>query len=332
MHVKTSCSQELSYSCRWRTILLSPEEEDALSKQLAGHGWYQAVSNILAQEEAHPRIVPSADWRHSWVEKTLRRLEATVPLLSIERDLEPSWLERPDDVPFPPPAQWPLQPRPRVSESLKSFCKMLCERKAHTGPHNIPGPPYSLLIVERPDAVNAFSYGFGPDGGGGVVVYSGFLDKILSSGPATLSPVPSNESTGAHQTWFSWLFGSLIPPSLPQAAYLTPTPEQTSELAILLAHELAHLVLSHHLESMSSSTVIVPSLLSIMTDILRVVTFPFTMIFGPFVNDAVAQMGTVGGTELAELSEWCTNKKQEIEADVVSIRSVQRFQLKTSLC
>ena len=45
------------------------------------------------------------------------------------------------------------------------------------------------------------------------------------------------------------------------------------------------------------------------------------MFFGPFVNDAVAQLGKVGSLELAKISEHCASR-QEIEADVVSARQV----------
>ena len=48
--------------------------------------------------------------------------------------------------------------------------------------------------------------------------------------------------------------------------------------------------------------------------------FPVTMLFGPFFNDAIAQMGKVGSGHLTELGEYCTSVKQEIEADVVSAR------------
>lgn len=44
------------------------------------------------------------------------------------------------------------------------------------------------------------------------------------------------------------------------------------------------------------------------------------MIFGPFVNDAVAQIGKVGSGELLKIGEACTSVPQEIEADVVSAR------------
>lgn len=182
-------------------------------------------------------------------------------------------------------------------------------------PHAIPGPPYSLLVVDKPGASNAFSYGFGPDGGGGVVVYSGFLDDILSRSYEKTKQSSPPKGT----SWWSYLFGGLSAPP-PPPSHPTPSPEQTSELAILLAHELAHLVLSHHLETLSSVNIFVPGVLSIVSDVLRVVVFPITMVFGPFVNDALAQLGKVGSGEISKIGEYCTSGKQEIEADVVSAR------------
>lgn len=299
---------------RWRLILLSPEEEDEIANQLAGQGWYQAVGEILSQD-GPPKIVPSSDWRYKWVRDTLRRLENVIPVLQSEHALEPVWLERgADDKPLPPPADFPLRPRPRGSEYLRWFCEKAVDRQTNPAPHTISGPPYSLLVIDKPDASNAFSYGFGPDGGGGVVIYSGFLDDILSHSCET-PPPPS----ASKQSWNSYLLGSFFS-SLPQSSHPIPTPEQTSELAILLAHELAHLVLSHHLETLSSVTIIAPGVLSILSDTVRALLFPITMLFGPFVNDAVAQLGKVGSGEFSKVGEYCTSVHQEIEADVVSAR------------
>jgi Zn-dependent protease with chaperone function len=293
---------------RWRMIILSPEEEEDLASQLAGQGWYNAVGDILAQD-GPPRYVPYNDWRYQWVLNTLRRLEATVPVLMKETDLCPEWLT--SDRPMPPPAEYPLTPRPRASEYLRYICEKMCDRDAPPVAHSIPGPPYNLLLVERPDALNAFSYGFGPDGGGGIVVYSGFIDDIISRIPMDTSATPSPQQ----QSWWSYFLGGPPPPR-----QIVPNDEQTAELAILLAHELAHLLLSHHLETLSSATVIIPGTLSIFSDIIRVLIFPFTMLFGPFVNDAVAQLGKIGSGELVKIGEYCTSMKQEIEADVVSAR------------
>lgn len=311
-----------SYVIRWRLILLSPEEEDDIAVQLAGPGWFAAVTDILAQDTplssspspTTPKILPPYDWRVSWVEHTLRRLEAAIPVLQHEAALEPDWLARgSDDAPFPPPAAYPLRPRPRYSEYLRQLAEMhasthpvadseLCEkakarvrarlaRAAGEVTHSaLAGPPYSLMLVDRPDSANAFSYGFGPDGAGGIVVYSGFLDEVLNrngDGAEEVrlemdSPAPGRgQMQERESSWVTTLFGSLFslspaPPSTP--AHPTPTAAQTEELAVLLAHELAHLILAHHIETLSSSSIILPGVLSIGTDIVRALLFPVTML------------------------------------------------------
>ncbi|KAJ8072510.1 hypothetical protein PM082_016069 [Marasmius tenuissimus] len=296
---------------RWRLIILSPEEEEEIATTLAGPGWYNAVSEILAQE-GPVRLIPTNDWRYVWVRDTLRQLEDTIPILVRERELCPEWLaSSPQDRPLPPPAEYPLRPRPRASEYLRSFCEAMSERHHPPVAHTVPGPPYNVLLVEKPDALNAFSYGFGPNGGGGIVVYSGFLDDIFSRIP---QEYPKSSQP---QSWWSSIFGSVFSSTSPRPV---PTKEQTAELAILLAHELSHLILSHHLETLSSGTVIVPGTISVFSDILRVLIFPITMVFGPFVNDAIAQLGKIGSGELVKVGDYCTSMKQEIEADVVSAR------------
>ncbi|KAF8968155.1 hypothetical protein BDZ97DRAFT_1655502 [Flammula alnicola] len=300
---------------RWRMILLSPEEEDEIAARLAGPGWYNAVGEILA-EEGSPRVIPTSDWRYKWVQDTLRKLESIIPVLAQEPELCPNWIEGgPDCKPLPPPAEHPLRPRPRASEYLRWVCnKMVKDAQPPLAPRGTAGAPYSLLLIDKPDASNAFSYGFGPDGGSGIVVYSGFLDDIFAKFPLQYeSPQPVQKS------FWSRLLGGIFPTSS-ASQQPTPTPEQTAELAILLAHEMAHLILAHHLESLSSVTIIVPGTLSIAADIIRVLIFPVTMLFGPFVNDAVAQLGKVGSGELLKISEACSSTKQEIEADVVSAR------------
>lgn len=53
-------------------------------------------------------------------------------------------------------------------------------------------------------------------------------------------------------------------------AYLVPatlpTRDQTNAMAVLLSHELAHLVLSHTLESYASTALLVPHLSKLATD------------------------------------------------------------------
>ncbi|KAI1797232.1 peptidase family M48-domain-containing protein [Ganoderma leucocontextum] len=295
---------------RWRVILLSPEEEEEIAAQLAGPGWYRAVGEILSADGGSPSIIPPSDWRLLWVRDTLRRLESAIPTLQEEEEVCPDWMDcGPDDIPLPPPAEYPLRPRPRGSETLRRWAELSCARVAPPAPHAIAGPPYSLLLVDRPDASNAFSYGFGPDGGGGIVVFSGFVDEVLARHPCPPAEPPA-------QSFLSQLFG--LGPRAPR--YPVPTEEQTAELATLLAHELAHLVLSHHIETLSSGSIVWPSVLSIVTDAIRAFIFPVTMLFGPFINDALAGMWKAGAGEFSQLQEFCTSQKQEVEADVVSIR------------
>ncbi len=274
-------------------ILLSPEEEDEIATQLAGSGWYRAVGEIISKH-GPPKIVPPSDWRYAWVRDTLRSLEAVIPKLGDERSLAPVWLERgDDDVPLPPPAEYPLRPRPRAAE----YVRQLMHSSWSAPSHVITGPPYSLIVVDDPDARNAFSYGFGPDGAGGIVVFSGFLDDILSknAAPAGRAAAASSQPPVGGSSLWSRLFGGIFsaPPTQP-AQYYHPTPEQTADLAILLAHELSHLVLSHHLETLSSMTIFVPGVLSLLSDFIRALVFPVTMLLGPFVNDAVANLGKAG--------------------------------------
>jgi hypothetical protein len=305
-------------------ILLSPEEEDEIATQLAGSGWYRAVGEIISKH-GPPKIVPPSDWRYAWVRDTLRSLEAVIPKLGDERSLAPVWLERgDDDVPLPPPTEYPLRPRPRAAE----YVRQLMHSSWSAPSHVIAGPPYSLIVVDDPDARNAFSYGFGPDGAGGIVVFSGFLDDILSKNAASRAAgsavaASSQPSAGGSSLW-SRLFGGIFsaPPTQQPAQHHHPTPEQTADLAILLAHELSHLVLSHHLETLSSLTIFVPGVLSLLSDFIRALVFPVTMLLGPFVNAAVANLGKAGSGELSKLGEYCTSMKQEIEADVVSARWV----------
>ncbi|KAI6122244.1 hypothetical protein EDD16DRAFT_1691958 [Pisolithus croceorrhizus] len=306
---------------RWRLILLSPEEEDEIAAQLAGPKWTQAVLNVLSSD-GPPKLIPENDWRYQWVRETLRRIENSIPILQHEHESSNEWLETTSgQPPLPPPADYPLRPRPRASDRVRKFSETLCGRRSSSSAHVIAGPPYSLLIVDKPDAANAFSYGFGPDGASGIVIYSGFLDDILAKSSdddaANLQRQPEEFS------WWTQVFGSLFSASASNPAthsHPTPTKDQTADLAILLAHEVAHLVLSHHLETLSSGVIIVPAVISMFADIARTLLFPITMLFGPFVNDAVAQLGKAGSGELTKLGEYCTSVSQEIEADIVSAR------------
>lgn len=84
---------------------------------------------------------------------------------------------------------------------------------------NLPSHPYTILLVDRPEQ-NAFSFGWSLDTDlpaglqkqGVVCVFTGLLDSILGEKSATPREVK---------------------------------PEQTKQLAVVLAHETAHLVSWH---------------------------------------------------------------------------------------
>lgn len=285
-----------------------------------------------------------------------------------------------DPIPYPPPSQYALMPRPRATTILHAVAPCISEsmeqdalrnlsepHRGSTSPstnasgshnealtsrdppaHTLLGPPYSVLLVEKPEAANAFAYGFGPNGGGGVVVYSGFIDDILRKSLATSSSQLGANSTSTNTasnntSWglLSYLTGSsgaqannTTPSSDPtqqqsnqrdQDNYQTPTHyvptlEQTNHLAILLAHELSHLLLSHHLETLSSNSILIPSVVGMFADLARTLAFPFTMVFGPFVNDALWEVSKLGTGEVMRNSQACTVKHLEVEADVVGAR------------
>ncbi|TFY62089.1 hypothetical protein EVJ58_g4084 [Rhodofomes roseus] len=302
---------------RWRFILLSPWEEEDIASQLAGTGWYAAVGEILATGGNTPKLIDPSDWRYRWVQQTLRRLEDVIPVLQAEKELRPDWLEGGTKVPLPPPSDYPLRPRFRESDYIGRMADATKLRSA-LPEEVIPGPPYSLLVVDKPDASNAFSYGFGPDGAAGIVVFSGFLNDIMAKYP--IENVVALDATSAEEvSWWSAVFGGLFN-AQPAPARPVPTEEQTSELAILLAHEVAHLVLAHHIETLSIGSIVGPSLMTIATDVIRTFMFPFTMLFGPFINDAISGVWKTSSVEFAKLSGICTSHEQEIEADIVSAR------------
>ncbi|TYJ58681.1 hypothetical protein B9479_000517 [Cryptococcus floricola] len=295
---------------RWRLILLTPEEEDAISTSLGGGNWYRSVVNLLTTaEHPAPPIVPTNDWRWAWVQSILTRLEEAA--LSECRytpntSLAPS---DPDSLPIPPPTYHPFTPRPRASSVLHS---VLPGGDPSTGREHLEiGPPYNIMLMQK-DEENAFSYGFGGKRAGGIVVYTGLLDHILYSH----DPSPAQPSqTGL----LGGLFGSRSPPPT------KPTPEQDLHLACVLAHEMGHLLLSHHLETLSQQQVLWPSVLGLSMDLIRAFIWPFTFFLGPTVNDALANVGRTSTEELSQkYGEIGFQWKHEYEADLAGLRLLAR--------
>lgn len=243
---------------RWRIILLTPEEEDTISTSLAGANWYRSVINLLTTvEKPAPPIVQVEDWRWRWVQGVLRRLE-TGALAEFHGQPPPYGLAIPV-----PPALHPLKPRPRVSSMLHSC---LPGADPSTGKEHLEiGPPYSLMIMEKEER-NAFSYGFGGKGAGGIVVYTGLLDSILRESVPKKQEIPPAKG----------FFGSLFSNEPIRTVAPIPTEQQTLHLACVLAHEMGHLLLSHHLETLSQQQVLWPSILGLTMDLTRAFIWPFT--------------------------------------------------------
>lgn len=306
-------------------MVISPDEEESIVHELSGGGWFQAVRNVLATHRAPPTFVPPSDWRYQWVEKVFRRLESVVSSLQDQEQMQKVWLSHIDnESPFPPPPNYPLLPRPSASRRLHYLEPpgSGSEHRQHHAtidvpPRSVLGPPYSLLVTNDPEQCNAFSYGFGPNGSGGIVIFSGLIDDILRNGTPNTTPSEAAKQPTTLLSYFRSLFIPTPPPATP-----VPSLEQEAQLAALVAHELAHLLLSHHLETLSSTTVFWPNMVSILTDLLRAILFPITMIGGPFLNDALEQVGEAGKREFSLAADTCFSHKLELEADAVSMRFV----------
>lgn len=259
--------------------MLSPEEEDAISERLRGPGWYQTVISLLTTAEAPaPPIVPTDDWRWHWVNSVLRRLEKGV-LAECSNNWSGQTLAGASYA-IPPPPEHPLHPRPRAACMLHAAVPGGGSEKTGTE-HLAVGPPYSLLLLQDEER-NALSMGWGGGGAGGVVVYTGILDEILADsqdGTSTSVPITQDQQP---LTWFQSLFGRArerTPPASqppPNRIQPVPTEEQTIRLACVLAHELAHLLLAHHLEALSASQVLVPNVTGLASDLIRTMIFPIT--------------------------------------------------------
>ncbi|KAL1411464.1 hypothetical protein Q8F55_002420 [Vanrija albida] len=296
---------------RWRLILLTPEEEDVVATSLEGANWYKSVINLLTTpEKPAPPVLPFSDWRWQWVQSTLRHIEASM-IAAAERTEQ--GLPRPADAPdlYPPKPSYPLRPRPRVSARLHAA---LPGSDAMSGlEHMELGPPYNILIMDSPDK-NAFSYGFGGKGAGGIVIFTGLLDEIMKHNNAPPPPEPAPQSGG--------LFGGLFS-TTPRRVNAPPQPteEQTLHLAMVLSHEMGHLLLSHHLETLSHQQVLWPSILNFSIDLLRACIWPFTIFLGPTVNDALANVGRTSAEEMSQrLGHVGFEYKHEYEADLSGLR------------
>lgn len=259
--------------------MMSPEAEDEIAQRLRGPGWYQTVISLLTTPAAPaPPIVPIDDWRWHWVNSVLRRLEAGA-LAECANGWQGDTVQGKGYV-VPPPPDHPLHPRPRAACYLHAAVPG-SQASENTGTEHLAvGPPYSLLLLQD-DERNALSMGWGSHGAGGVVVYTGMLDEILADSVPGVE-AHSDESR-PKESWFHSLFGTASHrPSAPASTmndpqnHPVPTEEQTIRLACVLAHELAHLLLAHHLEALSASQVLIPNVTGLASDLIRTLIFPVT--------------------------------------------------------
>lgn len=332
--------EKVPFTGRWRIIMLSPEEEDVITDRLRGPGWYKTVLEMFTTAESPaPPMVQLDDWRWTWVNSVLRRLERGVEEhCRAEREgqqmnaFSAALSERGS---VPPPPSYPLHPRARAASLVHSTVE------GHTSgqEHLTVGPPYSLLLLDNEER-NAMSYGFGEGGSGGVVVYTGILDEILAQPKFKQYAQQETEDHERLQTRhsgqpasgsFSSLLSSLgINSSSSKAAPAAqtrfstaqpvPTEQQTLQLALVLAHELSHLILAHHLETLSWSEIVLPNATGLGSDLIRTLIYPVTFFLGPFVNDKINEYTKQKAEQTTACTDIHFSVKQEREADIVSLR------------
>lgn len=105
---------------------------------------------------------------------------------------------------------------------------------------------------------------------------------------------------------------------------LEKPPSANSHLvAFIIAHEIGHLLLYHHLESVSQM-LFYSSLGEVLVDFFQSIFYPFFVMFGPFVEEGMRAMGRVAITEGRELVHLCFSTTMEIEADFIALRSVAK--------
>lgn len=183
---------------------------------------------------------------------------------------------------------------------------------------------FDVLVLEK-DERNAFSLGCAKEGV--IVVYSGILDAIMNaSPPPSLQPSPPS-SVHSEVTASS------------SSSYRTalPSTSQTHSLALLLSHELAHLVLSHPLESHSRYKA-QELWWGLLGDAIVATAWPVVWLAGPWGGkEALEGLGSevaawagrsrrwpmgceCSGRGKGEEDWWTRTEEMEKEADEVALR------------
>lgn len=286
-------------------------------------------------------VLDQRDWRVRWSEAVLRALEKGV-VEGLTK--EGAGAKGEGEALRPPPFRYPLEGRAVAAQSGWKdeliMSKHFDEKVTDSG--NKLQVEYDILVIDR-DENNAFSFGFAPEAQslkekgrrGVIVVYTGFLKEVLGdASQPNYSPSASLSSSTPHPSRLASFFSrpSTASKALPQpdpiASYLTPTTlptqEQCKSLAVLLSHEVSHLILSHTLESYASMNLLVPHLSRLASDVLRTLLYPVTAILGPFFNDALGKTFNEGAQAgfgfWAHAANSCESRKLESEADLVALR------------
>ena len=255
---------------RWRLVLLNRQEEAEVVEKVLTVGqtstatlatsadvpeqrdWLSIMRAVLGEEETAPRtllggkVLDASDWRVPLVSSVLSRLEQGMPTLG------DTYSEQ-TNLPLPPPLPRPVSASPRTQ---------------HYEQRN------AVLVIDRPEA-NAFSFGFygSADAAepGVIIVFTGAIDEIMqgSIDPDNLAvqhvELPPTQDHEADPSWLRSFFGNIIGTPAQsqlrrQQQVVAISEQQEQALAVLLSHELAHLALSHTIESYAQSTLLWPQL------------------------------------------------------------------------
>ncbi|SCZ88692.1 BZ3500_MvSof-1268-A1-R1_Chr2-1g04575 [Microbotryum saponariae] len=343
---------------RWRMVMLSPAEEAELISSVLGtsedsnvqkRDWVGILRSVLELEDegVSPttgrrillggEVLDERDWRVRWADAVLRALEHGVPSLGIgSLELDSAASEDPTLLQAPP-TRYPLRPRssPESASDMGWLGHLFLGKHANQSQEDAPDASlnvgYDLIVIDRAEA-NAFSFGFAPeiasgsassDRRGVIVVYAGFIDQILGSNAPSQEQQPP---APAPRSSLSSYFTSKSPePTLPNLVPTTlPTREQTQAMAVLLSHELSHLLLSHSMELQASTSLLLKHVSKLAVDVIRTITFPLVAMLGPFLSDAIHSSTKVGVSTswnyVGSAMLACQSRALETEADLVALR------------
>ncbi len=126
--------------------------------------------------------------------------------------------------------------------------------------------------------------------------------------------------------------------AVPRPPRNSATPEETEQLAVILAHELSHVLLAHSLETLASNNMyellgtlstdrtslqrdVFPfGMLTALSIVIRMFLYPLTSFLGPLFNDWFGEQIRVNSAFGLSLKASCESRKAETEADLLGLR------------